>query len=67
MLQGKSSGEGLGGLPDETLGGPNSGFTLLVVFVYGDINMTSVDFVKETKAQYLMHNNPMIKFSVRYI
>ena len=62
MLQGKSSGEGLGGLPshDETLGGPSSGFTLLVVFVYGDVNMTSVDFVNETKAQYLVHNNPMI-------
>ena len=32
---------------EETLGGASSGFTLLVVFVYGAVNMTGVDFVKE--------------------
>ena len=69
MLQGKISGEELSGLPshDETLGGPICGFTLLVVFVYGDVDMTGVDFVKETKAKYLVHNNSMTNFSVRYI
>ena len=69
MLQEKRSGEGLGDLPshDETLGGPSSGFTLLVVFVYGDVNMTGVDFVKESKAQYVVHNNSMTNISVRYI
>ena len=29
-------------------GFPNSGVTTLEVLVYGDVNMTDVDFVKET-------------------
>ena len=43
-VAGERSGEGLGDLPshDETLGGPSSRFTLLVVFVYGDVNMTGL-------------------------
>ena len=29
--------------------------------------MTGVDFVKESKAQYFVHNNSMTNISVRYI
>ena len=32
----------------KTLGSPRSGVTQLEVLVYGDVNMTGVDFVKET-------------------
>ena len=32
----------------KTLGSRNSGVTPLEVLVYGDVNMTGVDFVKET-------------------
>ena len=45
------NGKGLGGLTlhVEKLGSPScSGVIPLDVLVYGDVNMTSVDFVKET-------------------
>ena len=32
----------------KTLGSPHSGVIPLEVLVYGDVNMTGVDFVKET-------------------
>ena len=32
----------------KTLGSPSSGVTPLEVLVYGDVNKTGVDFVKET-------------------
>ena len=32
----------------KTLGSQSSGVTPLEVLVYGDVNMTGVDFVKET-------------------
>ena len=32
----------------KTLGSPSSGVTPLEVLVYDDVNMTGVDFVKET-------------------
>ena len=35
------------------LGTPSSGVTPLEVLVYGDVNMTGVDFVKETTAVVL--------------
>ncbi len=34
----------------KTLDSPSSGATPLEVMVYGDVNMTGVDFLKETKA-----------------
>ena len=44
------NGKGLGGLPlhVENAGLASSGATPLEVLVYGDVNMTGVDFVKET-------------------
>ena len=41
----------------KTLGSPRSGVTPLEVLVYGDAIMTGVDVVKETNAQYIVHNN----------
>ena len=55
MSEVKTYVKGLGGLPshDEKLGYASSGVTLLEVLVYGDVNMTDVDIVKETKAVVL--------------
>jgi len=50
MLQETKHGKGLGGLHlhVENAGLRVLGVTLLEVLVYGDVNMTGVDFVKET-------------------
>ena len=37
-----------------TLGSPHSGVTPLEVLVYGDVNRTGVDFVKETEVVFLL-------------
>ena len=39
------------------LGCLSSGSNLLELIVYDDVNTTGVDVVKETNAQYLVHNN----------
>ena len=54
--------ERLGGLPlrVENAGSPNSGVNLLEVLVYGDVNMTGVDFVKETYTVVLPPQFPSV-------
>ena len=39
------------------LGCLSSGSNLLELIVYDDVNTTGVDIVKETNAQYIVHNN----------
>ena len=41
----------------QQLGCLNSGSNLLELIVYDDVNTTAVDVVKETYAQYIVHNN----------
>ena len=52
MSQGKRNGKGLGGLPlhveNARLAETLVWGTLLEVLVYGDVNMTGVDSMKET-------------------